>query len=149
MTNANPSAVVVDVSLALKWVLNEPDSGFADLLLAEWVDADLQPVAPSWFACEVANTLHQRHLDGKFSVAEAEEAFDSVLGVVVVIGDEPADARRAMQIAREANQKQTYDAQYAALAERLGCELWTADRKFLNATRGILPGVRSLHERRT
>ncbi len=53
-------AVVVDASVACKWVLNEPETPQARALLAHWVAARLQPIAPSWFACEVANVLYRR-----------------------------------------------------------------------------------------
>lgn len=149
MALADPSIAVVDVSLALKWVLNEPYSDLARRLLAEWRERRIQPVVPSWFACELANTVYQRFRDGSISTIEdAEAAYDVVMRLVVVIGDDPVDARRAVRIAWEAGQRQTYDAQYAALAERLSCELWTADDKFLDATRGTLPGVRSISELR-
>jgi predicted nucleic acid-binding protein len=149
MVLASSSVAVADVSLTLKWVLNEPDSDVARRLLTEWRENGIQPVVPSWFACELANTLFQRFRDGSIAtIKDAEAAFDVVMRLVVVIGDDPSDARRAMRIAHEVGQKQTYDAQYAALAERLGCELWTADDKFLDTTRGVLPGVRSISERR-
>ena len=35
-----------------------------------------------------------------------------------------------MDIASELRQGAVYDAYYLALAESLGCELWTADRRF-------------------
>ncbi|MGD9892899.1 MAG: type II toxin-antitoxin system VapC family toxin [Dehalococcoidia bacterium] len=140
MVLAHPSVAVVDVSLALKWVLDEPNSDLARRLLAEWRGNGIQPVVPSWFGCEVANTLYQRFRDGSLATIEdAEAAYDVVMRFVLVIADDPADARRAIRIALDAGQKQTYDAQYAALAERLGCELWTADDRFLDGTRGIVP----------
>jgi predicted nucleic acid-binding protein len=140
------SVVVVDASLALKWVLIETHSGEALLLLTEWAQSGLQPVVPSWFACEVANVLYQRVRGGQVTSAEAQTALDAVLALVVVYGDEPADARRAIEIAEEAGEKATYDSQYAALAERLRCELWTADDRYRDAVRGVVSGVHSLSE---
>lgn len=140
MVLTDPSAAVVDVSLALKWVLEEPNSDRARRLLAEWRVHGIQPVVPSWFSCEVANTLYQRFRDGSLTTIEdAEAAYDVVMRFVLVMSDEPSDARRAIRIAIAAGQKQTYDAQYAALAERLGCELWTAATGSLTAHAASCP----------
>jgi predicted nucleic acid-binding protein len=37
-----------------------------------------------------------------------------------------------------------YDVHYLALAELLGCELWTADEKFFNSVKKKKPQVRLL-----
>jgi predicted nucleic acid-binding protein len=47
-----------------------------------------------------------------------------------------ADAERAIEIAALTGQRASYDSHYLALAERLGCELWTADDRFRDAARG-------------
>lgn len=54
------SSVVVDASIAVKWVVEEPGSEDARALLETWLAADMQPVAPSWLACEVSNILYQK-----------------------------------------------------------------------------------------
>ncbi len=139
--------VVVDVSLALKWMLDEPGSGAALILLGEWERARVQPIVPSWFACEAANALLQRVLRNELTVDEAQQSHGALLALVLVLGDEPADAIRALGIAHEFGQKQVYDAQYAALAERLGCDLWTADTRFGTAAHPTLAWIRNLEER--
>ncbi len=143
---ADREYVVVDASLAVKWVLTEDDSPQALALLNEWQEANRQPIAPSWIACEVANVIYQYIAPNTFAPDQAGALVDEVLAQVAIQSEAPEDARRAIQIAHAAGQHQTYDAQYAALAERLGCELWTADMKFVNATRGRLPHVRPLSE---
>ena len=121
--------VVVD-SIALKWVLNEPGSGLALILLGSWQSAGIQPAAPSWFACEIANVLYQ-HVQSRFlSIEDAREALVTALAPVTLIQEEPADAPRALDLAHQFGQRPTYDSQYAALAERLDCEPWTADVPF-------------------
>ena len=39
-----------------------------------------------------------------------------------------------------------YDAHYVALAQMLGCSLWTADRNLVNAVQEKLPFVRWIGE---
>lgn len=136
--------VVVDASIAVKWVVAEEGAQDARALLGSWVAAGVEPVAPSWFACEVANILHRKALSGDLSFADAMDAYDDLLFFVTILPENIADGRRAMHIARQATQRQSYDAQYLALAERLGAEYWTDDRRFIAAVSGSFPQVKRL-----
>ena len=49
--------------------------------------------------------------------------------------------RQALKIAQRYNLPATYDAHYLALAERLGIEFWTADRRLFNAVQSSLSWV--------
>ena len=146
-TGASVNAAVVDASLALKWVVVEQDSTDARELLHEWEGTDVELTVPSWFSCELANVLFRFVLRGDLTLAEAQANHDVVMQLVTIAGDDPADARRAMEIAEQTGQKAVYDAQYVALAERLGCELWTADERFVRTVGAAFPFVRSLSER--
>jgi predicted nucleic acid-binding protein len=53
------SEIVVDASLAVKWVLIENWSVEARVQLAAWEDQHIRRIVPSWFACEIANVLYQ------------------------------------------------------------------------------------------
>ena len=145
MTNPRP-VVTVDASLAVKWILPEDDTDLALALIEEWAATAVQPIAPGWFACEVANVLFQRIRAGEMSLSDARAQLRTLLAVVDLRDEDPSDAERAMEIALLAGRQATYDAQYAALAERLGCELWTADDRFRDAAIGVFPRVRSLTE---
>lgn len=52
--------------------------------------------------------------------------------------------KRAYDLAEQLNRPAAYDAQYLALAERLGCDFWTADEKLFNAVGASLTWVRWL-----
>ncbi len=145
---APPGVVVVDASVALKWIFDEADSAKALHLLSSWQGQRIQPIVPSWFATEIANKLYQEVRQGNLTVAEARALHREVMRQVVVIGDEPLDAERAIEIADAASQRASYHAQYLALAERLGCELWTADGRLRDAVRAvpIQTRVRALSE---
>ena len=52
--------VVVDASLAFKWLIEEVDSDKADSLAEVWNDRGFQMVAPYFMCAEVTNILLQR-----------------------------------------------------------------------------------------
>jgi len=54
------SYVVVDASLAIKWVLREPYADEALALAGEWVVTETRPVAPCLLLVEATNVLHRR-----------------------------------------------------------------------------------------
>lgn len=49
-----------------------------------------------------------------------------------------------MDFASRFAQPAAYDAHYLALAEREGCEYWTADQRLWNTVKAALPWVRWL-----
>lgn len=136
--------VVVDASIAVKWVIAEEGSQDARVLLGSWIAAGVQPVAPSWFICEVANILHRKALSDDLSFADAMDAYDDLLFFVTILSENIADGKRAIHIARQTAQRQSYDAQYLALAERLGTEYWTDDRRFAASASVSFPQVRKM-----
>ena len=55
----NAGLVVVDASLALKWVVEEPYSAEAAALLGEWEQDGMQRLAPTLLGYEVTNVLYR------------------------------------------------------------------------------------------
>lgn len=140
------SPVVVDPSLAAKWVLVEEHSREARLLLGDWARQGTAPIVPSWFACEVANVLYRRVRRDVISLPDAHRGLHDILATVTIDDVDSAVAFRALELADRFRQPASYDAQYLALAERLGYELWTADERFWNSTRRAFPRVRWIGE---
>lgn len=138
------SIVVVDASIALKWVLPEPDTPVAVALLKDWLTNNVRIVAPSWFACEVANILYRRAQRGQFTIHDAHQALTGVLDVVERIPESTAEAHRAMDIAAATARAASYDAIYLSLALIIGADYWTADEIFYSATRSGYAQVRWL-----
>ena len=143
----NTDVVVVDVSLAVKWVLDENHSDEARTLYVTWIRDRRRILGPSWFACEAANILLQRVRGARpaaeqLTLDEALEVFDGVMATIGVAADDPTMARRALELAVQLNQRHSYDCQYLALAEREDCECWTADERFWNAAGGRHPRLR-------
>ena len=140
------SVVVADISVALKWEVREDDSDVALALLGQWAADDVQPVAPTWFGCEAANAIYQRTRSAGLQLGIARTALRMLLQRVALVDIEPQLAMRAFEIAVGLRQRAAYDAQYAALAEYLGCDLWTADQTFALAAKPMFPWVRLLGE---
>ena len=126
---APDAALVVDASVALKWVVEEEGSEAALGLRGR----DL--AAPPLIRVEAANAL--RTLAARRTIAPAV-ALD-LLGllqeapVALIEPDDPLE-RRALELALELGHP-VYDCVYLALAERMGRQLVTADGRLLRAVR--------------
>ena len=137
--------VVVDASLALKWVVPEDDSETALAVRFSWQSSGESPVAPPIFRSEVTNALYQMVRRGRLLIEDAAAALDAVMPAVAIV--EPAglyDA--ALRIANELGVEATYDTLYVALAEAEGCELWTADERLVRAAQARFTRVRWIGE---
>lgn len=138
------NVVVIDANIALKWVIDEPDSNIAEALLTMWGNKKIVMLAPALLAYEVTNVLYQNVRKGKITINRAREALADVLfiGMELDFFQDPDLGRRAMELAQRFNLPATYDPHYLALAERKGCEFWTADIKLWKAVQGELDWVR-------
>jgi len=115
--------IVVDASIALKWVLDEQGSAAAEELLEE----DL--AAPSLWLLEAANALWRRTVRGELTAAEATERLAELSKAPVASVPLEQDLPEAMHLARQLNHP-VYDCLYLALAKRLGTYVVTADTRF-------------------
>ena len=113
--------VIVDASLAFKWLVREKHSDEAREISRSWASEGIRAAAPYLMPVEVANALHRR-------VVRGELRDPSTLHV------------RALKLASALSQGAVYDSHYLALAQTLDCELWTADEKFFRM-RARLPGT--------
>ena len=116
--------LVVDASVAAKWLLPEPDSDATARLLEE---RDVAFHVPELFDAELGNALWKRVRRGDLAAKDAAAA-------VVLIAQIPATRHRhagllegAMTLALELSIT-VYDALYVALAIALDARLVTADR---------------------
>jgi predicted nucleic acid-binding protein len=136
--------VVVDTSIAIKWVLQESDSDIAETMLIEWSSNGVVILAPALLTYEVTNALYKKARKGEITFETATEALTKVLlsGVALNFSQDSNLGRRAIELAHQFGLTATYDAHYLALAEREGCELWTADKRMWNSIRGKLTWVR-------
>ena len=139
--------VVVDASLALKWVVEEEDTEPAIALRAEWFEMGELLLAPSIFGAEVTNALHRKARRGEMDLGDAQRAAGYLVSAVAP-GEPPGLYGRALDLAAAFRLGAVYDGLYVALAELEGCEMWTADRRLVNAVQRDFPQVRWVGEAR-
>lgn len=136
--------VVVDASLAAKWVLREEYSAEAEFLKETWDIQGTRRIVPSWFACEVANVFFQAVRAKRLTLQQADTGVRDTLDAVAVQDFNGTLSSLAMLIAHSSGQRASYDSFYVALAEHLNCDLWTADERFWRSTHASFPFVKWL-----
>jgi predicted nucleic acid-binding protein len=139
----NTRVVVVDASVVLKWVVTEPGSDAASVLLSDSAAGAVSLVAPEHVIGEVANGLRKRVVQGVLTASDALAALDAIadLELDFLTGSDRwfGCLHAALDWAVT-----TYDALYIQVAIDLNAELITADKRLLDsAQRRSLP-VRSL-----
>ena len=137
-------SVVVDASLAVKWLVEEDDSDKAHAALQSWVAQNITRIAPHLMPFEVANALHRRVLRGELNVADSTRMIARLLESRLELHQPPGLHVRALRLASQLKQTAAYDAHYLALAENFGCELWTADERFYRAASPSVDSLRWL-----
>src|SRR6266487_4439092 len=95
------NAVVVNTSVALKWVINEDDSDKATALLARWLVEGTAILAPVLIIYEMTNAIYQHMRKGDLDLENARKALDDALLAFLEL-DSPVDSslsKRAMELA--------------------------------------------------
>ncbi len=135
------SSAVIDASVAVKTVLPDPLQERCEALIARLVTDGYDLVAPALWLYESTSALCKMVYLGQLRAPRAYGAVAQImaLGIELVSPDE-AQSRRALDWSLQLKRAVAYDSYYLALAERLGCDLWTADRRLANAVN--LPWVR-------
>lgn len=118
--------VVVDASAVVAALIGGGDDG-------AWAESELARddlAAPHHMPVEVANILRRASLAGHVSGDAASMAHQDLLDIPVVLFPYEASADRAWELRTNLSM---YDAWYVALAERIGAELVTLDRRLATA----------------
>jgi predicted nucleic acid-binding protein len=132
-------SIVIDASVALKWVLDEAGTEAALALLAD------ELIAPELWITEAANALWRHVRLGEASDAEALARIDELANAPVASVSTAQYIRRALQMALEIRHP-VYDCLYLALAENQNTYVVTDDRRLFiaAATAGFPDRVRLL-----
>lgn len=115
--------IVVDASVAVKWVIEEEDFELAEAL------RDDELIAPAFWLLEAASVLWRRSRRGEFGSGDAFEFLSELQNAPVaslpIEPYVPEALRLAIEIAHS-----VYDCLYLALAIRHDTYVVTADRRF-------------------
>ncbi|MCY3746804.1 MAG: type II toxin-antitoxin system VapC family toxin [Acidobacteria bacterium] len=122
---------VVDASVAVKWLVREPLSHQASLLLA----TEVSLLAPDLLFAEAANALWAMKQRGDLEDDEFDEAVQTLRSAPVLVPSTllqlvPAASRLAADLGHP-----IYDCFYLALAIQEKAPLITADRRFADRVR--------------
>ena len=127
-------SAVIDSNLIAAVVLPLPYSDLATQKLIAWKRAGAELLAPVLLLCEIAAILRKAVGARWLTTDLAVEAIGKVLALNVRCLAPTANLHeRALRWAERLGHSKAYDAQYLALAEREGIELWTADRRLAHA----------------
>jgi predicted nucleic acid-binding protein len=129
---------VLDSSVALKWVLAEPDSGRAIRLRDEYNASIHELLAPDFFIPEIANGVAVAERQGRITGGQAAIFFHDIIRNAPAIHPTPFLLIRAIEISLSTNQA-VYDCIYVALAEREGCQMVSADDQLVRKLRPLFP----------
>jgi predicted nucleic acid-binding protein len=144
----DPPPIVIDASVVVKWVVREIDSDRAYALFAGCTAAGHDPIGPPHLLGEVMNGLYQRYRSADparhISRDDLDKAIAEVLDYSLEIATPVGLYERAVLFAVNYALPAVYDGLYVVLAQILGAELWTADRRLLTALGGRAPWVRPL-----
>lgn len=119
---------VVDASVVLKWIVQEPDSGAALKYLAA---SDLE--APSIWLAETANALWRYVTLGQLRRDEAESRLAALRIAPITTIPLEQDVEGALALANALGHP-VYDCLYLALAIRKSGKVVTADKRLLALT---------------
>jgi predicted nucleic acid-binding protein len=122
--------LIVDASVAVKWVLPEADSERAAALRKPGDDL----VAPSLVAAEIGNALWKSAMRGDIGKSEATAALPVALAHFALLVPVEELVTRAIELAINLRNP-IYDCFYLALAERERASLVSADARLLDAAR--------------
>lgn len=121
---------VLDASVALKWVLPEPDSAKAVALRDDFRNQIHELLAPDIFPVEITHALTRTERQGRIAIGESGQHLADILTTLPDLHPPLPLLPRACELS-SAMRIGVYDCLYLALAEREGCELVTADSKLV------------------
>ena len=131
---------IADASVIYKWYISEQETPEALALLEDFRSGVEQLAVPDLILYELANALRYNRKLKPEDVESALENFIS-LGIIIITPNLTIIKKTAHFAMR--HDITIYDAAYAVLAESLGCDFITADKK-LHRKLSSLPFVKSL-----
>jgi predicted nucleic acid-binding protein len=137
--------IVIDASAAAKLVLiTEIRADKADALARRCALQAEPIVTPPLLTAEMTNILRQRMRRTGLSLVAARQLLADFFSLGIMLTAPAELYARALELADAYGLPAAYDAQYLALAQLLGCDLWTDDQTLVRSLTGHSPTVRWL-----
>ena len=134
------SWLCVDANLVIRLVV-DPKDETVRRLWEQWDVENRQLAAPTLLFYEVSNALYRYQKLGVMSASSVRLALQAALSLPLGLFGETDLHEWALDLAERFALPAAYDAHYLALAEWLGGEFWTADRRLVQAVQVDLPWV--------
>ena len=125
--------LVVDASVAVKWLVDEENSPVAKMLLEDSHEIH----APRLMISETGNALWRKARFGALKPSRAALLIATIPAMPVHWERDEAVCSEAVRLALDLD-RPVYDCVYLALAHRIGATLVTADERFVNALTGTV-----------
>jgi predicted nucleic acid-binding protein len=133
-------SLVVDASVAIKWFNpTEALARRANLIRADYAEGRVALVVPAFWDYEMVSGINKAVARGDLTAEEGREAVRLIVAVEAQRVPLPSPSE-SYELAQR-YQRSIYDSWYVALAQQIGSELWTADRKLYRAVYEQLPFV--------
>ena len=132
--------LVLDSSVAIKWVLREKDTPKAVRLRNEFRQGLHDLLSPDVFPVEVAHALTRAERRGVIRPPAAIKRLNNILSFPPTFHSYLPLLPTAIRLSSQ-TRIGVYDCLYVALAEREGCELITADVRLLNTLKPTFPFI--------
>ncbi len=137
--------VVVDASVALKWLLPEPGRVAANALLERAAGGEVRLIGPPHLAVEVASALTRLCRRKLLMPDQARRLYRLYRRIAPGVVESEALTQSAMELAL-AHQLSVWEAVYLAMAVAEGGTMVTADQRFCRAAGPAFAIIRYLGE---
>ncbi len=127
--------LVIDASLVVSLITSEANSPIVLALWRRWLAQEVYLLAPDLWRYEVVAVLWKKVRRGELTQAEAHTALEQALTCGLDHVQPTGLHAAALDLAARLSLPATYDAHYLALAQMVGCPLWTADARLYHAAR--------------
>lgn len=126
--------LAIDAGIAFKLIAPHPHQQVYIDLVARWKQAGYQLCASALWVYEVTSVFTKMARFGQLNTetSRAGVRLAQRLGVELIAPDEEQTIK-AMYWTEKLQRAAAYDSFYLAAAETFGCELWTTDKKLVNA----------------
>lgn len=129
-----PTSLVVDASFTVRTILPGPRRDSFRSQMELWLEGGCVLHAPTLWVYETTTALSKAVFLGLLTVDDAEQSLSLLQDLAVeLVPPDAVQCRHAFAWTRRLNRAAAYDSFYLAVAESLGCELWTADQRLYNA----------------